>query len=66
MFRNRNNDSYNNFNMDYQRMYYEIEELNRKLRNLNNRLRRIESFLGLRNDDEEDDKRWVKENTWCI
>ncbi|MGM9972022.1 MAG: hypothetical protein ACI35W_06405 [Anaeroplasmataceae bacterium] len=57
MFRNRNNNY--DYNMEYQRFFYEIEELNRKLRNLNNRLRRIESFLGLRNEDEmeDDDKR---------
>ncbi len=34
------------------RIYYELEEINRKLRNLNNRLRRIENFLGLANDEQ--------------
>ena len=34
-----------------QRVYYQLEETNRKLRNLNNRLKRIENFLGLRNED---------------
>ena len=32
-----------------QRIFYQLEETNRKLRNLNNRLKRIENFLGLRN-----------------
>lgn len=48
----------NNNNFDYyesmqvNRIYYELEEVNRKLRNLNNRLRRVEIFLGLANDEE--------------
>ena len=54
MFGQRKNN--NNFdyyeNMQLNRIYYELEEINRKLRNLNNRLRRVESFLGLTNDDE--------------
>lgn len=41
-------------NMAYQKILYELEEVNRKLRNLNNRLRRVEGFLGLRNDDKYD------------
>ena len=39
-------------NMQLNRIYYELEDLNRKLRNLNNRLRRIEGFLGLSLDEE--------------
>lgn len=38
-----------------QRLFYTLEELNRKQRNLNNRLRRVENFLGLRMDDKFDD-----------
>lgn len=38
-----------------QRLFYTLEELNRKQRNLNNRLRRVENFLGLRLDDKFDD-----------
>ncbi len=53
--RNKNNN--NNFeyyeNMQLNRIYYELEEINRKLRNLNNRLRRVEGFLGLTTDDEQ-------------
>ncbi|MFI3252563.1 MAG: hypothetical protein R3Y60_05445 [bacterium] len=56
----------NNQNMQYpeqnfyesnqmQRLFYTLEELNRKQRNLNNRLRRVENFLGLRMDDKFDD-----------
>ena len=33
------------------RLYYEIDSLNRKAKNLNNRLKRVESFLGLRPDE---------------
>lgn len=33
------------------RLYYEIDSLNRKTKNLNNRLKRVESFLGLRLDE---------------
>lgn len=33
------------------RLYYEIDSLNRKIKNLNNRLKRVESFLGLRPDE---------------
>lgn len=42
-------------NNQMQRLFYQLEETNRKLRNLNNRLRRIENFLGLRNEDKFDD-----------
>ena len=53
--RNKNNN--NNFeyyeNMQLNRIYYELEEIHRKLRNLNNRLRRVEGFLGLTTDDEQ-------------
>ena len=51
--RNKNNQNYDYYeNMQLNRIYYELEELNRKVRNLNNRLRRIESFLGLCKEDE--------------
>lgn len=51
--RNKNNQNYDYYeNMQLNRIYYELEELNRKVRNLNNRLRRIESFLGLSKEDE--------------
>ena len=43
-------------NMQINRIYYELEEINRKLRNLNNRLHRIELFLGLSIDDNKGDK----------
>lgn len=33
------------------RLYCEIDSLNRKTKNLNNRLKRVESFLGLRPDE---------------
>ena len=33
------------------RIYYEVDSLNRKVKNLNNRLKRVESFLGLRPDE---------------
>ena len=42
-------------NNQMQRIFYSLEETNRKQRNLNNRLRRIENFLGLRTDDKFDD-----------
>ncbi|MBO5712373.1 MAG: hypothetical protein J6R47_05980 [Acholeplasmatales bacterium] len=49
----RNNQSFDHYeNIQLNRIYYELEEINRKLRNLNNRLRRVESFLGLSNDEE--------------
>lgn len=38
-----------------QRLFYQLEETNRKLRNLNNRLRRIENYLGLRMEDKFDE-----------
>lgn len=34
-----------------ERIFYQLEDTNRKLKNLNNRLRRVENYLGLRNDD---------------
>ena len=37
-----------------QRLFYQLEDTNRKLRNLNNRLRRLESFLDLRTEDKFD------------
>ena len=56
MFGQKKNINNNNFdyyeNMQLNRIYYELEEINRKLRNLNNRLRRVESYLGLSNDEE--------------
>ena len=46
--RNNKNNNYEYYeNMQLNRIYYELEEINRKLRNLNNRLRRVEGFLGL-------------------
>lgn len=52
--RNKNNNNYEYYeNMQLNRIYYELEEINRKLRNLNNRLRRVEGFLGLTQDDEQ-------------
>ena len=51
MFKNKSNQQ-NYENMQLNRIYYELEDLNRKLRNLNNRLRRIEGFLGLSLDEE--------------
>ncbi|MBQ9124971.1 MAG: hypothetical protein IJY14_04680 [Acholeplasmatales bacterium] len=52
---NKNKQNNNNFeyyeNMQLNRIYYELEEINRKLRNLNNRLHRVEAFLGLSVDD---------------
>ncbi len=50
---NKNNtNSYDYYeNMQLNRIYYELEDINRKLRNLNNRLHRVEGFLGLTQDD---------------
>ena len=44
-----------------QRLFYQLEETNRKLRNLNNRLKRIENFLGLRNEDKYDEDLYYNE-----
>ena len=44
-----------------QRIFYQLEETNRKLRNLNNRLKRIENFLGLRNEDKYDEDLYYNE-----
>lgn len=61
MFKRNNQQNYEypqqNFyeNNQMQRLFYTLEELNRKQRNLNNRLRRVENFLGLRMDDKFDD-----------
>lgn len=55
-FKGNNNDANYNYyeNMQLNRIYYELEEINRKLRNLNNRLHRVEAFLGLSiNDNKE-------------
>lgn len=51
--KNRNN-NYNDYyeNMQLNRIYYELEEINRRMRNLNNRLRRVEGFLGLTAEDD--------------
>lgn len=49
---NENNPNYYE-NMQLNRIYYELEEINRKLRNLNNRLHRLESFLGLSKENKE-------------
>lgn len=51
-FRKNNNQNYEQYeNMQLNRIYYELEEINRKLRNLNNRLHRVEAFLGLTTDN---------------
>ena len=52
--KNRGNPQTNEYyeNIQLNRIYYELEELNRRIRNLNNRLRRVEGFLGLTADDE--------------
>lgn len=51
-FNRNNNQNYDYYeNMQLNRIYYELEEINRKLRNLNNRLYRVESFLGLSQDN---------------
>lgn len=54
MFKNKSNQQNYEYyeNMQLNRIYYELEDLNRKLRNLNNRLRRIEGFLGFSLDEE--------------
>lgn len=39
-----------------ERLYYEIDTLNRRVKNLNNRLKRIEGFLGLRQDEKYEDE----------
>ena len=44
-----------------QRIFFQLEETNRKLRNLNNRLKRIENFLGLRNEDKFDEDLYYNE-----
>ena len=50
---NKNKNEFNYYEqMELQRLYYELEEINRRIRNLNNRLRRVEGFLGLSVDDE--------------
>lgn len=52
--RNNKNNNYEYYeNMQLNRIYYELEEINRKLRNLNNRLRRVEGFLGLTAEDDQ-------------
>lgn len=48
---NNNNDYYENTILN--RIYYELEDINRKLRNLNNRLKRVEGYLGLVKEDNE-------------
>ena len=51
--KNKNNTNYEYYeSMQLNRIYYELEDLNRKIRNLNNRLRRVEGFLGLTQDEE--------------
>ncbi len=51
-FNRNNNQNYDYYeNMQLNRIYYELEEINRKLRNLNNRLYRVEGFLGLSQDN---------------
>jgi len=45
----------------FQQVFYQLEETNRKLRNLNNRLRRIENYLGLRNDDKYDNDMFMED-----
>ena len=50
---NKNKNEYNYFEqIELQRLYYELEEINRRIRNLNNRLRRVEGYLGLSIEDE--------------
>ncbi|MGM9969172.1 MAG: hypothetical protein ACI35S_02115 [Anaeroplasma sp.] len=55
-YKQNNNDYNNNYyeNMQLNRIYYELEEINRKLKNLNNRLHRVEGFLGLSIDDKKE------------
>ena len=51
-FNRNNNQNYDYYeNMQLNRIYYELEEINRKLRNLNNRLYRVEGFLCLSQDN---------------
>lgn len=51
-FNRNNNNNYDYYeNMQLNRIYYELEDINRKLRNLNNRLHRVEGFLGLTQED---------------
>ena len=51
--KNRNEPSREYYeNMQLNRIYYVLEEINRRLRNLNNRLRRVEGFLGLTAEDD--------------
>lgn len=49
MFNRKNQTNNNEYyeNMQLNRIYYELEDINRKLRNLNNRLKRVENYLGL-------------------
>ena len=50
---NKNRNEFNYYEqIELQRLYYELEEINRRIRNLNNRLRRVESVLGLSMDDD--------------
>ena len=50
---NKNRNEFNYYEqIELQRLYYELEEINRRIRNLNNRLRRVESILGLSIDDD--------------
>lgn len=50
---NKNRNEFNYYEqIELQRLYYELEEINRRIRNLNNRLRRVESVLGLSIDDD--------------
>lgn len=51
----KNNQQPNYYNPERERLFYQIEDMNRKIRNLNNRVRRIENYLGLRNDDKFDE-----------
>ncbi len=54
-FNKNNNQNYDYYeNMQLNRIYYELEDINRKLRNLNNRLHRVEGFLGLTQDNPKD------------
>lgn len=55
MFKKNNQNDYQQGyypNVEWNRIFYEIDEINRKLRNLNNRLRRVENFLGLSVEEE--------------
>ncbi len=42
-------------NQNLAQIQYEMDMQNRKIRNLNRRVNRIEQYLGLRNDDMNDD-----------